>query len=133
MSVLFEFNGIFLISATADFFRRYASYVIRHVNWFLLIAIPPSPIDLDGQPFRCVGSESLYLKWVKSVKVLQIQKQRVEQDRNIYDKTRIKHVFYTSVMVRNICKYCENNVHGVDISAVLLATVFTKFTGCHCI
>ena len=94
MSVLFEFNGMFLISATADFFRRYASYVIRHVNWFLLIVIPPSPIDLDGQPFRCVGSESLYLKWVKSVKVLQIQRHLVEQDRNIYDKTRIKHVFY---------------------------------------
>ena len=48
ISVLFEINGMFLISATADFIRRYASYVICHLNWSLLIAPTPHPSDLDG-------------------------------------------------------------------------------------
>ena len=43
MSVFLEINGIFLISATADFIRRYASYVTRHLNWSLLIAPKPPP------------------------------------------------------------------------------------------
>ena len=59
MSVLFEINGMFLISTTTDFIRRYASYVIRHLNRSLLIAIPPPSSDLDGQRFGCSRMEIL--------------------------------------------------------------------------
>ena len=84
MSVLFKINGMFLISAIADFIRRYASYVIRHLNWSLLIGTPPPPppphthtVIKMGNLLPVAGSEALYLKWGKSVKVLQIQRQLV--------------------------------------------------------
>ena len=81
MSVLLEINGIFFISATADFIRRYASYVIRHLNWSLLIPLPPPlPSDLDGQPFCCSRIGILISEMGKSVKVLQIQRQLVDMN-----------------------------------------------------
>ena len=89
MSVLFEIHGMFLISAIADFIRRYASYVIRHLNWSLLIAPPPTVIKM-GNLLPVAGSEALYLKWGNNVKVLQIQRQLV--DMNVIFRPQLNNV-----------------------------------------
>ena len=73
---------MYLISAAADFIRRYASYVTSHFNWSLLIAIPspPPPSKLDRQLLGVAGSESFYLKWGKKVKVLKIPRPLVDMN-----------------------------------------------------
>ena len=69
MSVLFEINGMCLISATADFIRRYASYyVIRHLNWSLLsvLTLKISDLKISFTDFKPSINTFLRNKWQMS-------------------------------------------------------------------
>ena len=91
MSVLFENNGMFLISAIADFIICYTPFKLvlphRHPPPF-----PPTHSDVIklGNLLPVAGSEALYLKWGKSAKVLQIQRQLV--DMNVIFRPQLNNV-----------------------------------------
>ena len=88
MSVLFEHNGMFLISAIADFIICYMPFKLvpthRHPP------LPHSDVIKMGNLLPVAGSEALYLKWGKSVKVLQIQRQLV--DMNVIFRPQLNNV-----------------------------------------